>query len=141
MDELVGRTVADRRFFMTLLGAFAALAAALAAVGVYGVMSFLVGQGRREIGIRLALGARPGQVQRGLLSRSLRVVAAGLAMGLLAAWWLTSLLSTQLFHVTAHDPLTLGGVALLLGGAAALASWIPSRRSTRVDPLIVLRSE
>jgi putative ABC transport system permease protein len=141
MDQLIGRTVADRRFFMTLVAAFAALAAMLAALGVYGVMSFLVGQGRREIGIRLALGARAGQVQRGLVSRALRIVVAGLALGLLAAWWLTSLLSTQLFHVTAHDPATLLGVAALLGGAATLASWIPSRRSTRVDPVIVLRAE
>ena len=141
MDELIGRTVASRRFFMALLAAFAALAAALAAVGVYGVMSFLVGQGRREIGIRLALGARPAQVQRGLLSRSLRVVGAGLVIGLVGAWWLTSLLATQLFHVTPHDPATLIGVMVLLGGAAALASWIPSRRSSRVDPVIVLRAD
>ncbi len=113
----------------------------LAAVGVYGVMSFLVGQGRREIGIRLALGAKPGQVQRGLVFRALRVIGAGLGIGLLGAWWLTRLLETQLFHVTAHDPITLVGVVVLLGGAAVLASWIPSRRSTRVDPVIVLRAE
>jgi putative ABC transport system permease protein len=141
MEELVGRTVADRRFFMTLLASFAALAAVLAVVGVYGVMSFLVGQGRREIGIRLALGARAGQVQRGLMLRALRVVSTGLAIGLVGAWWLTSLLATQLFHVTPHDPVTLVSVVVLLGGAAALASWIPSRRSSRVDPVIVLRAD
>jgi putative ABC transport system permease protein len=141
MDELIGRTVADRRFFMALLGAFAGLAAVLAAVGVYGVMSFLVGQGRREIGIRLALGARPIQVQAGLVGRALRVVCVGLGIGLTASWWLTTLLATQLFDTTAHDPLTLAGAFVLLGGAAMLASWIPSRRSSHVDPAIVLRAD
>ncbi len=141
MDELLGRTVADRRFFMTLVAAFAVLAAVLAAVGVYGVMSFLVGQGRREIGIRLALGGRPGQVQRDLMTRAIAVVGAGLAAGLVGAWWFTSLLSTQLFQVTPHDPTTLAGVVGLLAAAAALASWLPSRRSTRVDPVIVLRAD
>jgi putative ABC transport system permease protein len=141
MEELIGRNVAQRRFYMVLLALFAGLAGVLAIVGTYGVMSYVVTQGRREIGIRLALGARPGQVQRELVARALRVVAVGLAVGLVGAWWGASLLSTQLFQLTPHDPGTLGGVVLLLGAAGALASWIPTRRSSRVDPVIVLRAD
>jgi ABC-type antimicrobial peptide transport system permease subunit len=141
MEELIGRNVAQRRFYMVLLALFAGLAGVLAIVGTYGVMSYVVTQGRREIGIRLALGARPGQVQRELVARALRVVAVGLAVGLVGAWWGASLLSTQLFLLTPHDPGTLGGVVLLLGAAGALASWIPTRRSSRVDPVIVLRAD
>jgi putative ABC transport system permease protein len=141
MDQLIGQTVADRRFFMTLLACFAGLAALLAATGLYGVMSFLVGQARRDIGIRIALGARPAQVQRALLAKALAVVGVGLGLGLLGAWWLASLLASQLFRVTAHDPVTLVSVSGLLLVAAVVACWLPSRRSLHVDPAIVLRVE
>jgi len=139
MEELLSASVAERRFLMTLLTLFAGLAVVLAAIGVYGVMSFLVSQGRREIGIRLALGARPGQVQRRVLGQGLRVVAVGAAVGLLAALWLSKLLASQLFSITPNDPLTLIAVTGALLTAAALACWIPARRTTKVDPTESLR--
>jgi putative ABC transport system permease protein len=139
MPQLIAASVAERRFLMTLLTLFAGLAVTLAAVGVYGVMSFLVSQGRREIGIRLALGARPGQVQRRLLGQGLRVVAVGAAAGLIAALWLSKLLASQLFAITPNDPATIAAVTLALFAAAALACWIPARRTSRVDPTESLR--
>jgi putative ABC transport system permease protein len=141
MEDWIGRNVAQRRFYLVLLILFAGLAGVLAIVGTYGVMSYVVTQGRREIGIRIALGARPADVQRELVGRALRVLGVGLAVGLVGAWWFTSLLSTQLFRLTPHDPATLAGVVIGLGAAAVLASWIPTRRSSRVDPVVVLRAD
>jgi putative ABC transport system permease protein len=139
MTQLIASSVAERRFLMTLLTLFAVLAAALAAIGVYGVMSFIVSQGRREIGIRLALGARPGQVQRRLVGQGLRVVGIGAAAGLGASLLLTRLLKSQLFETRPNDPMTIALATTMLIGAAALACWIPARRTSRVDPTESLR--
>jgi putative ABC transport system permease protein len=139
MTELISANVAERRFLMTLLALFAGLAAALAAIGVYSVMSFIVSQGRREIGIRLALGARPSQVQRRLVGQGLRVVVIGAIVGLGASLLLTRLLKSQLFETQPNDPLTIVTMTALVVAAAALACWIPARRTSRVDPTESLR--
>jgi putative ABC transport system permease protein len=139
MEQLIAATGAQRRFLMVLLTLFASLAAVLALIGVYGVVSFLVSQGRREIGIRLALGARPAQVQQRLLGQALIVVSAGAAVGLMAALWLSKLLKSQLFEIEPNDPATIATVIAMLFVAAALACWIPSRRTSRVDPTESLR--
>ncbi len=141
MTARISANVAERRFFMTLLALFAGLAAVLAVTGVYGVMSFVVSQNRPEIGIRLALGARPAQVQRGLLAQAARVVIAGALAGLAAAWWSTQLIETQLFHTSAHDPATLAVVTAALIVVATAACWIPARRTAAIDPAAVLRTE
>jgi len=141
MDDLIGRNLAQRRFYLVLLGAFAALAGALAAIGVYGVMSYVVMQGRRDIGIRLALGARASQVQAGVVAQGIRVVAAGLGAGLIGAYWLSGLLEKEVFAIQTTDPATFAGVAAGLMIAAIVACWIPARRTSRVDPVSVLRTE
>lgn len=139
MDALIADKVAPRRFYMTLLSLFAVLAGTLAATGIFGVMAYVVSQGRREIGIRLALGARPGQIQSRVLSRGLLVVGVGAALGLVGARLLSYLLASELFRVTPTDPATYAVAAAVLLSAATLACWIPARRTTRVDPASVLR--
>ena len=141
MDDLIGRNLAQRRFYLVLLGAFASLAGVLAAIGVYGVMSYVVSQGRRDIGIRLALGARATQVQAGVIAQGFRVVAVGLAVGLIGAYWLSGLLEKEVFAIKSTDPITFAGVAAALLVAAIVACWIPARRTSRVDPVTVLRTE
>jgi putative ABC transport system permease protein len=139
MDALIAARVAPRRFYMTLLVLFAVLAAALAATGIFGVMAYIVSQGRREIGIRLALGARPAQVRSRIVAQGLVVVALGAAAGLVGAFLLSPLLSAELFRVTPTDPATYGAAACALLSIALLACWIPARRTTHVDPATVLR--
>ncbi|HET7564250.1 MAG TPA: FtsX-like permease family protein, partial [Gemmatimonadaceae bacterium] len=141
MDQLLGDAVAQPRFYMLLLGAFALVALLLAAVGIYGVMAYVVGQRAHEIGIRMALGARKGQVLRQVVSRGMRPALVGLVLGVLGSLALTRVLSRLLFGVSATDPLTFAGVALLLLGVAFLATWLPARRAARVDPAIALRGE
>ena len=141
MDEVVANSFAARRLSMILLGVFAALALGLACVGIYGVISYLVGQRTREIGVRMALGARPGDVLRLVLGEGARMALAGVATGIAAAFGLTRLMSNQLFGVTAHDPLTFTGVAVLLFVVAVAACYIPARRAMRVDPMVALRCE
>jgi putative ABC transport system permease protein len=139
MDELLTRSVAGRRFPLLLLATFATLALVLAAVGIYGVMSFLVAQRRHEIGVRMALGAEAKDVRRLVVGQGMRLVLAGLALGALGAFALTRVLRGLLFAVSATDPLTFGAVALLLVLVALAACWIPARRATRIDPLAALR--
>jgi putative ABC transport system permease protein len=139
LADLIADRLASRRFYMTLLTLFATLAAALAATGIFGVMAYVVSQGRREIGIRLALGARPGQVRSRVLVQGLTVVAAGAVAGLIGARLLSPLLSDELFRVTPTDPSTYAAAAALLLTVATLSCWIPARRTTRVDPAVVLR--
>jgi predicted permease len=141
LDEVLGRETAQRRLGVTLLAAFAALALLLAALGIYGVLAFFVVQHTPEIGVRMALGARPADVLRLVVFKGMRLALAGVALGLAGAFALTRLMSSQLFGVSAADPLTYAGLALLLAAVALLACLIPARRATKVDPMVALRYE
>ncbi|MEO8360865.1 MAG: ABC transporter permease [Vicinamibacteria bacterium] len=129
------------QFNAALLGALSILALILTIVGLYGVMSYSVAQRAPEVGIRMAIGAQAGDVVRMVLNEGLRLVGAGIAIGLIAATLLTRLMSSLLFDVSATDPLTLFAISSLLGAVAILACWIPARRATKVDPMIALRCE
>jgi putative ABC transport system permease protein len=141
MRSLVERDVAPQHFTVVLTASFALLALVLAAVGVYGVMSYAVAQRTREIGIRMALGAYHGQVVRLVVGRGLRIVAVATVLGLAAALGGARLLRNQLFGVTATDLLTFLTVPMILAAVASLACYLPARRASRVDPLVALRSE
>jgi predicted permease len=141
MSEVATTSFAARRFNMSLLTLFAGLALALAAIGIYGVMSNAVTQRTQEIGIRLALGARSIDVLKLVLRNGLTLVIIGVAIGLAGAFALTRLMTTLLFGVTPTDGLTIGVVSVVLIGVALLACVIPARRATRVDPLVALRYE
>ncbi len=141
MDEVVSNSFAARRLSMILLGVFAAFALVLACVGIYGVISYLVGQRTHEIGVRMALGAQRGDVLRLVVVHGARMALLGVVIGIGAALGLTRLMANQLFGVSAHDPLTFAGVALLLIIVAVAACCIPARRAMRVDPMIALRYE
>jgi predicted permease len=140
-EQLVGRQTAARRFNTTLLGIFALLAVGLALVGMYGVTSYAVAQRRRELGIRLALGAGPKDVVRLLVGESLTRVVTGVGLGLGIALVASRALVSMLYGVQRWDPLTFAGTALLLGLVAILATWLPARRATKVDPMVALRTE
>ena len=141
MTEVVGDAMARARFLTSLLAVFAGLALLLAAVGTYGVMSYAVAQRSRELGIRMAMGAEAGMVQRLVLSQGLRVAAVGLVVGVGGAWALTGILESMLFNVDARDPVSFVVGPVLLTMVAIAACWIPARRATRVDPVTVLREE
>ena len=141
IDQLIGDSVAQPRFYMLLLGTFALAALVLAAIGIYGVMAYIVGQRTHEIGVRMALGARTGQVVRQVVARGMRPAIVGLVIGILGSLALTRVLSRLLYGVGATDPLTFVGVAVVLVGVAFVATWLPARRAARVDPVIALRSE
>ncbi|MGB2886497.1 MAG: ABC transporter permease [Candidatus Acidiferrales bacterium] len=141
MDEVVSNSFAARRLSMILLDVFAALALALACVGIYGVISYLVGQRTHEIGVRMALGAQRSDVLRLVIGHGARMALIGVAIGIGASLGLTRLMANQLFGVSAHDPLTFAGVAMLLIIVAVVACYIPARRAMRVDPMIALRYE
>jgi len=137
----MGGWLADRRFLLLLVGLFAAVALALATVGIYGVVAFSVARRTQEIGIRMSLGAPRSNILRLVLGEGARMAALGVLIGIAASLAITRLISTLLFGITATDPLTFAGVAALLSAAALLASYIPARRATRVDPLVALRYE
>ncbi|MGH9868103.1 MAG: ABC transporter permease [Candidatus Polarisedimenticolia bacterium] len=139
LEQLLDRSTGTRRFQLFLLASFAALALALAGVGLYGVISFTMAQRTHEIGIRMALGARGSDVLRLVIGEGLMLTLAGVALGLAASLVLTRLMASLLFGVRATDPLTLVAVALILSVVALLASWVPARRATRVDPNIAMR--
>jgi len=139
MTEVMAASVAARRFNMLLLGIFATVAVSLAAVGIYGVMAYAVTQRTHEIGVRIALGAKPRDVIRMVVSRGMRLTLIGAAAGLVLSVALTRLMSTLLFGVGPNDPLTFACVSLLLAAVAALACYIPARRAAKVDPMIALR--
>ena len=126
---------------MILLAVFAALALVLSCVGIYGVISYVVGQRTHEIGIRMALGAQRGDVMRLVLGEGVRMALVGVAAGIAAALGLTRLMAEELFGVTAQDPLTFAVVAILLTLVALLACYLPARRAMRVDPVVALRYE
>ena len=139
MEEVVSQSVARQRFSMLLLGVFAGLALLLAAVGIYGVMSYSVAQRTREIGIRIALGAQRSDVLKMTVGEGLRLVSTGVVIGLAAALILTRVMSSLLFGVSANDPTTFITISLILVSVAVLASFVPALRATRVDPMFALR--
>jgi len=140
-EEVVARSIASQRFSLALLGAFAGLALLLASIGIYGVLSYLVGQRTREIGVRLALGAQRLDVLRMVLQDGARMALAGTAIGIVAALGLTRLMASMLFGVKPTDPITFGLVAVVLCGIALLAAYVPAQRAAKVDPMVALRYE
>ena len=141
MDHIVANAVARQRFSMLLLGLFAALALLLASIGIYGVMSYSVAQRTREIGIRIALGARRADVLQMTVKQALKLVGAGMVIGLVAAFLLTRVMATLLFGISATDPMTFIGISVVLLAVAILASYVPALRATRVDPITALRAQ
>ena len=141
MNQALSESVAQPRFFTALLGVFAAIALALAALGIYGVISYSVSQRTSELGIRIALGAAPERVLQLVLGGGMRLTAAGLGLGVLGAIGFARAISTLLFGIPPFDPLTYVGVVLGLSAVALLACWIPARRAARVDPVIAMRTE
>jgi putative ABC transport system permease protein len=141
MDQLLGRITLDASFNMTLLVAFAALSLALAAVGLFGVLSYIVAQRTHEIAIRMALGAQKGDVLRMVVHQGMIPAVIGMGMGIVGALGVTQLLSSLLYGVQPDDPLTFASVLLILAGVALVATYIPARRATKVDPIVALRYE
>jgi len=141
MDEYVATSVATPRFQTLLLALFAAVGLTLTAIGLYGVMAYGVAQRTREFGIRLALGARPAEVLGLVLRSALALIAAGLIVGVVAGAFATRLLASALYGVSPLDPATFAAVAAMLIAVALVASYVPARRATRVDPIAAIRSE
>jgi putative ABC transport system permease protein len=141
MSQRIGETLSPRRLNLVLFGLFSSLALVLAAVGLYGVVAYAAGQRTREFGIRMALGARPGDVLWLVLGQGLKLASIGAAIGMGAAIGLSRLLTKLLFGVQPTDPLTMIGVAVLLAGVATIACWLPAHRATRIAPTEALRTE
>ena len=141
MEDVVAGATAGPRFTLVLLATFATVALVLAAVGIYGVISYAVSRRTHEIGVRMALGATPRNVVKLVIGQGMRVVVAGVVAGLGGALLVTRLMTTVVYGVRVTDPLTYGGVAVLLTGVALIASYIPARRATRIDPLAAMRAE
>jgi putative ABC transport system permease protein len=141
MEEIIGDSLAQKRFARLLLGSFALLALLLAAVGIYGVMSQLVLQSTHDIGVRMALGAAPRAVLGMVLSNAMTMAVAGIVLGAVVTLAATQLMRSMLFGVGASDPVTFVSVAVILAGVALLASYVPAWRATRVDPMVALRCE
>jgi predicted permease len=139
LDDVISDSLASRRFAMILLGVFAGVALLLSAIGIYGVISYIVGQRVHEIGVRLALGAHPADVLRLVLGQGTKLALSGVAIGIAAALALTRLMTKMIFGVSAHDPLTFVGVAIILVIVALAACYIPARRAMRTDPMVALR--
>jgi predicted permease len=141
MQEIVARSISTQRLTMLLLSVFSALALALSAIGIYGVISYLTGQRRQEIGVRVVLGASREDVLRMVLGQGMRMTLLGVSIGIAAALGLTRLITQMIYGVGASDPLTFAGVAVLLSAVALCACYIPARRAMRVDPMVALRYE
>jgi ABC-type antimicrobial peptide transport system permease subunit len=140
-EEVVARSIRNQRFSLILLGVFASLALLLASVGIYGVLSYLVGQRRQEIGVRMALGAERRDVLRLVLGNGLRMTFVGMGIGVVAALILTRLMASMLYGVQPTDPVTFAIVALFLSCVVLVACYIPARRASRLDPTVALRYE
>ena len=141
MDDILDREVEQRRNQTSLLGGLAALALILACIGIYGVMAYLVAGQNHEFGVRAALGAGPGDIFGLVLGRAIKLTATGVGIGIAAAFLVTRLMRSLLFGVSPFDPLTFGGMALLLTLVALVACYFPARRATRIDPMVALRFE
>jgi putative ABC transport system permease protein len=141
LDHQIDQSLLNDRLIATLSSAFGILATLLAVIGLYGVMAFTVTRRTREIGVRMALGAMQGDVVWLVMREVLVLVGSGVALGLVAAWWLSRVVSSQLYGMTANDPVTIVGAATILGAVALLAGYIPARRATRVNPVLALRYE
>ena len=141
MQQDIQSSVAPQRFNMFLLGVFAGLAVFLAMIGIYGVLAYAVAQETHDIGVRMALGAGRGEVLQMVLRNALRLVLPGMAVGLVGALVLTRFLSSLLFGIRPNDPATFAAVSVLLAAVALLASYVPARRATKVDPIVALRYE
>src|SRR4029077_10283091 len=141
MDQLVDESLASDRFSTVLFGGFAGVALLLAAIGIYGVMSFTVAQRTHEIGLRMALGAGPNQVLRLVLKEGMLLAFAGLVVGLAGTYFVGRVMKTLLYQVNAMDPAAISGVTGVLLLSAFCACYIPARRATQVDPMVALRDE
>jgi predicted permease len=141
MDEIIAASLATRQVSMILLGVFAALAVLLASVGIYGVISYLVGQRTQEIGVRMALGAQRRDVLRLILGAGMKMAVIGVGIGLVTALGVTRLMGKILYGVSATDPVTFASVGVVLMGVAAAACYLPARRAMKVDPIVALRYE
>jgi predicted permease len=141
MSNMVDNSLAPRRFVVTVLGVFATMALAMALIGLYGVISYAVTQRTQELGVRMALGAQPAEILRLVLGQGMKLAGIGAAAGLVVSFAMSRFLRGELFHVSAVDPLTFALMAAALIAAALLASYIPARRATRVDPMVALRYE
>jgi ABC-type antimicrobial peptide transport system permease subunit len=139
MEQVVSKASSARRFSMALLAFFAGAAVILTAIGIYGVVAFLVGRRSREIGVRMALGAQPGDILRLVIRQGMKPVALGTAAGLVGSLAASRLVASQLYGVSSWDPLTLITVAALLAAAAFVACWLPARAATKVPPLEAVR--
>ncbi|HKH46432.1 MAG TPA: FtsX-like permease family protein, partial [Thermoanaerobaculia bacterium] len=141
MREVIDKSLASRRLNLWLLGFFAAVALVLAATGLYGVISYLVAQRTREIGVRMALGAQKRDVQGLVLRQAAFLAGFGILLGLAGALAFTRVLDSLLYGVSSRDPLTFAALAALLAAVALLASWVPARRASRVSPMVAIRAE
>jgi len=141
MERLMEKAQATTRFSLLLIGIFAAIATLLAAVGMYGVLSTLVRQRTSEIGVRMALGARPANIFQLVVGHGLRLTVAGLVVGIVAAFAMTRAMTTMLVGVAPTDPITFSVMALLFLAVATLAAWLPARRAASLDPTVALRDE
>jgi putative ABC transport system permease protein len=141
MDERVGASIGAQRFYASLIGVFAVVALALAAVGLYGVIAYAVSQRTHELGVRVALGATTDRISRMVISEGLVLTGIGVSLGIVGALLLGRVVSSLLFGVSSRDPLTLVGVVVALAAIAMVASWLPARRAARVDPLIAIRGD
>jgi ABC-type antimicrobial peptide transport system permease subunit len=141
LQQLVDKSVSPRRFIVLVLGGFALFALVLASLGIYGLISYSVGQRTQEIGIRMAVGASARDVQGMVIAQTLWLAAIGMVLGTMVSWAVARTASGLLFGVTATDPATFAGMLLVLTIVAAVAGYVPARRASRIDPMVALRAE